>query len=214
LTRRVSGFAATLALLPDALSCAFFLVVWSNPLWLGLLSVRTALLTMLLEFMLVHASGFFGFFTYREDATKWQRIGTLCALSLFYFAMLAAFAKSFDEWWPLAAFAWLLAGKVAWVWMNPRGDDDAIGRHMAAWAGSVALFLGGVAYTSIADIPRWGMTEALQPGFGLDMASSGIWESQPHRVVAFGALYFGAMFVAKAVLYGFDRRRALYPHPR
>jgi hypothetical protein len=32
------------------------------------------------------------------------------------------------------------------------------------------------------------------------MASEGLWESQPHRVVAFGALYFGAMFLAKLVL--------------
>jgi hypothetical protein len=29
------------------------------------------------------------------------------------------------------------------------------------------------------------------------MASEGLWESQPHRVVAFGALYFGATFLAK-----------------
>src|SRR6185369_14550510 len=113
-------------------------------------------------------------------------------LSLFYFTMLAAFAKSFDEWWPLLAFLWVLVGKVTWVWSSqpdPEDPDgsDATFRQMAAWAGSVVLFLGGVAYTCIADIPRWGMTVALQPQFGLDMASEGLWESQPHRVVAFGA---------------------------
>jgi hypothetical protein len=86
------------------------------------------------------------------------------------------------------------------VWSNPAGDEHAMMRQMAAWAGSVVLFLGGVMATSLLDVPRWGMTRDVQPGFGLDMASSGIWEAEPHRVVAFGALYFGVLVLAKAVL--------------
>ena len=167
------------------------------------------MLTMLLEFFLVHATGFFTAFANAPDTSKLRRIGSLLALSLFYFTMIGAFAWSFHEWWPLAAFAWLLAGKVAWVWSNPRSDDDGMFRQMAAWAGSVALFLGGVAATSVLDVPRWGMTRELQPGFGLDMASSGIWESEPHRVVAFGALYFGATLLAKAGLAWWAARRTL-----
>ena len=203
-----SGAALWLPLLPDALTCGFFLVVWSHPLAFGPLSVKTAMLTMLLEFFLVHATGFFTAIGNDRDHSKWRRIGAMCGLSAFYVLMIGGFAYSFREWWPLAAFAWVFVGKVAWIWSNPPGDDDAMMRQMAAWAGSVVLFLGGVAYTSIADIPRWGMTEALQPGFGLDMASEGIWESEPHRVVAFGALYFGATFLAKWLLALLDRRRA------
>ena len=203
--RAASGAGLVFALLPDAMSLAFFLVVWSHPLAFGPLSVKTAMLTMLLEFFLVHATGFFTVFVNDQRGSKWKRIGAMAGLSLFYFTMIGTFAWSFGEWWPLLAFGWLLAGKVAWVWTSrPDPDDldgsDATFRQMAAWAGSVVLFLGGVVYTSIAEIPRWGMTVALQPGFGLDMASTGIWESQPHRVVAFGALYFGAMLLAKALL--------------
>ena len=200
MSRPASGAAFWLPLLPDLLTCAFFLVVWSNPLVFGPLSVKTAMLTMLLEFFLVHATGFFTVIANDPHDSRWKRIGMLSGLSLLYALMIGAFAYSFGEWWPLAAFGWLLVGKVAWVWQNPSGDDDATMRQMAAWAGSVVLFLGGVAATSVLDVPRWGMTEALQPGFGLDMASEGIWESQPHRVVAFGALYFGATFLAKFLL--------------
>jgi hypothetical protein len=191
-----------LPLLPDLVTCGFFLVVWWNPLVFGPLSVRTAMLTMLLEFFLVHATGFFTVFANDRLGSKWKRIGAMAGLSLFYVLMISAYAMSFHEWWPLLAFGWLLAGKIAFVWTSrPDADDpdggDATFRGMAAWAGSVALFLGGVVYTCIADIPRWGMTEALQPQFGLDMTSEGLWESQPHRVVAFGALYFGATFLAR-----------------
>jgi hypothetical protein len=183
--------------LPDAVSAGFFVIVWRWPFAFGALSVQTAMLTMLLEFFLVHATGFFTVFVNAGDVSRWKKVAALLALSCFYFLMLSAFALAFHAWWPVLAFAWLLAGKLAWVWANPRGDEAATGRQMAAWAGSVALFLGGTALTAMADVPRWGMTAALQPGFGLDMRSAGIWESQPHRVVAFGALYFAVTGVAK-----------------
>jgi len=175
--------------------------------------VKTAMLTMLLEFFLVHATGFFTVFANDRHGSKWKRIGAMAGLSSFYALMIGAFALSFDAWWPLLAFGWLLVGKVAWVLTSQADPDDpdgseATGRQMAAWAGSVVLFLGGVVLTSVGDVPRWGMTEALQPGFGLDMASTGLWESQPHRVVAFGVLYFGAMLVAKALLALWRLRKA------
>ncbi|MGH8028552.1 MAG: hypothetical protein ACREO3_01325 [Arenimonas sp.] len=222
--RPASGAARWLPVLPDAMTCAFFLVVWANPLVFGPLSVRTAMLTMLLEFFLVHATGIFTVFVY-DTGSRWKRIGGLLGLSSLYLLMVGAYARSFGEWWPLVAFGWLAAGKIAWVWTNTSGvarpaasggagpmlnfaDDDAISRHMAAWAASVALFLAGVAYTTIAQIPRWGMTVALQPGFGLNMASEGLWESQPHRVVALGAIYFGVTFVVKVLFALRDRWRA------
>jgi hypothetical protein len=212
--RPLANATLAFALVPDALSLAFFLIVWSHPFAFGALSVKTAMLTMLLEFFLVHATGFFTVFANDQRGSKWKRIGAMAGLSLFYFTMIGAFALSFQAWWPLLAFAWLLAGKVAWVWTSrPDADDpdgsDATFRQMAAWAGSVVLFLGGVVLTSVQDVPRWGMTADVQPRFGLDMASSGLWESQPHRVVAFGALYFGAMLFAKWVLAMWDRRRAM-----
>jgi hypothetical protein len=208
MSRPLSNVGLAFALLPDLLSVSFFLLVWADPLALGPASVKTAMLTMLLEFYLVHAAGFFPVITHSADFGKWRRIGAIAGLSSFYLLMIAAYAKSFGQWWPLLAFAWLAAGKVAWIWMNPRGDEGAIGRQMAAWAASVALFLFGVVLTSIQDVPRWGMTADVQPRFGLDMASEGLWESQPHRVVAFGVLYFGVTLLAKALFALWMRRKA------
>lgn len=199
--------ARWMPVLPDLLTTGFFLLVWSHPLVFGPLSIKTAMLTMLLEFFLVHATGFFTVFANDRGDSKWKRTLAMLGLSSFYVLMIGAFAYVFRVWWPLLAFGWLLAGKIAWVWSSRDTGADTTMRQMAAWAGSVALFLGGTAATAIMDVPRWGMTAALQPQFGLDMASSGLWESEPHRVVAFGALYFGVMFLAKAALALRDGRR-------
>jgi hypothetical protein len=204
-----TGLSRALAVLPDALTAGWFTLVWWRPLLFGALSVKTAMLTMLLEFFLVHGTGFFTVLSNARDLTPWKRIGAMVGLSLFYFLMLTAFAVSYHALWPILAFAWLLVGKIAWVWSNPRGADDEItGRQMAAWAGSVVLFLIGAVVTAGADVPRWGMTADVQPRFGLDMASSGVWEAQPHRVVAFGVFYFGVTFLVKGLLALFDGWRA------
>lgn len=204
-------FGAAVAALPDAATALWFLSIWKSPLLFGPLSVKTAMLTMLVEFFLVHATGFFTAFGSDGRASRSTRIAMLLGLSLFYLLMIGAFAWSFHAGWMLLAFGWLLVGKIVWVVQNPKPDDASTSRQMAAWAGSVLLFLAGCFFTVLADIPRWGMTAAVQPQFGLDMHSSGVWESQPHRVVAFGVLYFGASFVAKFLFALLARRRRLDP---
>jgi hypothetical protein len=102
-SKPASAWALWLTLLPDAMTCGFFLIVWWNPLVFGPLSVRTAMLTMLLEFYLVHATGMFTGFASGTDLPKWKKIGALLGLSLFYLLMIGAFARSFGQWWPLVA---------------------------------------------------------------------------------------------------------------
>jgi hypothetical protein len=221
LTAARSGWSRAFAVLPDAVTAGWFTLVWWRPLLFGALSVQTAMLTMLLEFFLVHGTGFFTVLSNARDLSPWKRTGAMLALSLFYFLMLTAFALSYHAFWPILAFAWLLVGKIAWVWSSARagkrtstrdaGAAPGFGaggeitfRQMAAWAGSVVLFLIGAVVTSGMDVPRWGMTADVQPAFGLDMASEGLWESQPHRVVAFGVFYFAVTFAVKALLALFD----------
>lgn len=64
--------------------------------------------------------------------------------------------------------------------------------------------VGGCALTVIAPMPRWGISADLQPRFGL--SGGGLWVDEPHRVVAFGVVYFGVLFVAK-MLVAVVRRR-------
>ena len=206
-------YGGIFAALPDAVTTGGFVLVWASPFVFGPLSVKSAMLTMLIEFFLVHATGFFTGFGSEPSMSRTQRIAILLGLSLFYVLMISAFAVNFHAWWLFLAFGWLLVGKIIWVVQNPKPDDNSTNRQMLAWAGSVALFLAGVLLTSVADIPRWGITEALAPQYGLN-THGGLWEAEPQRVVAFGVIYFGITFLVKLAIGLFDAGKASNPDER
>ena len=208
-----SRYGGIVAALPDAVTGCGFVLVWASPFVFGPLSVKTAMLTMLIEFFLVHATGFFTAFGSEASVSRLRRVGMLLGLSLLYVLMIGAFAWSFHAWWLLLSFGWLLIGKIVWVAQNPKPDDNSTNRQMLAWAGSVALFLAGVFLTCVADIPRWGITEALAPQYGLN-THGGLWEAEPQRVVAFGVIYFGITFLVKLAVGLFDAKRARVPDER
>jgi hypothetical protein len=197
--RIASGWAA----FPDALTAGLFLAVWLDPFVFGALSVKTAMLTMLVEFFLIHATGFFTALVNQPDmmprGQRWAVIGALCG---FYVLMIGAFAWSFGEWWPLLAFAWLVVGKFLWIRRDgPPGDDgDRTMLPMAAWAGSVVAYLLSCMATVIPDVPTLGMPLSLQPSFGLGEDSGGLWIDEPHRVVAMGVLYFSLLAAGKLLV--------------
>jgi hypothetical protein len=190
---RFSAWAAV----PDGITALMFAAVWCFPFVFGVLSVKTAMLTMLVEFFLIHATGFFTAIANQPSSDRRLRIGGVLALSLFYVLMIGAFAWSFGEWWPLIAFAWLAVGKLAWILRSAPASDDDTMWQMAAWAGSVVAYLFACLATVMAPVPRLGMAAGLQPGFGFGEGQGGLWIEEPHRVVAMGALYFALLCAAK-----------------
>ena len=191
---RPSAWAA----LPDGITAGMFAGVWWSPFALGPLSVKTALLVMLVEFFLIHATGFFTAIGGSAKVPRTTRMLSLLGLTAFYLVMVGAFAWSFQEWWPLLAFLWLAVGKAVWAWgTRPGVSDAAHASAMAAWGGSVVAYIFGAFLTILVPVPRLGMTEALQEGFGLD--GGGLWIEQPQRVVAFGLVYFGLLCIGKLV---------------
>lgn len=191
---RASAWAA----LPDGITGGMFVTVWLSPFALGELAVKTALLVMLVEFFLIHATGFFTAIGGAPKVPRATRMLSLLGLTGFYLVMVGAFALTFGEWWPLVAFLWLAVGKAVWAWgTRPGASDGAHASAMAVWGGSVVAYIFGAFLTILLPVPRLGMTEALQEGFGLD--GGGLWLDEPHRVVAFGAIYFGLLFTGKLV---------------
>ena len=70
---------------------------------------------MLVEFFLIHATGFFTAIANQPRSDRRLRIVGVLGLSLFYLLMIGAFAWTFGEWWPLLAFGWLAVGKLFWI---------------------------------------------------------------------------------------------------
>ncbi len=187
-TRLLSAF-------PDALTAGGCLIVWIAPFALGADAVKTVLLMMLMEFILVHATGFFTAIAAPGTTGRIQRIAMLLGLTLFYMLFVGVFAYQFRAWWPVTVFLWLVVGKIAWVFVNPRGREDEMGRQMMAWAFSVAAYLGAVFAGLFLPLPRLGLDAATVAS--LHLPANGEWIEHPHTAVSAAVLYYAALATFK-----------------
>ncbi|GHB95282.1 hypothetical protein [Thermomonas carbonis] len=179
---------------PDAITAGFFLLLWLVPHWLWADALRTGLLMMLVEFILVHATGFLGSMAMTNPGNTRRRWKPILLFAGFYLLFIAAWSWSFEAWWPLLAFAWLVAGKLALAW-QPLADADKAERLRSEWGISVLAYLGGVFITMLLPLPRLGLTSTVVAA--ADLPGSGEWVDKPHTVVAFGLLYFGVLAISK-----------------
>lgn len=176
-----------LSALPDAVTAGGCLVVWISPFAFGADAVKIVVLMMLVEFILVHATGF-SLGIVAGGGGPARRVGMLLALSLFYLLFIAAFAAIFHSWWPVTAFAWLLVGKIAWVFTGPRGADEDDTRQTSAWAFSLLAYLGAVFAGLLLPLPDLGLGAAVVPS--LHLPGSGAWVEQPKIAVGSAVIYY------------------------
>ncbi len=194
-----------LAAIPDLLTAAGFLLVWMHTEWFEPRWVATGMTTMLLEFFVVHATGFYTVVMYGDD-TRGRRVLYLAGLASLYLLLIAAFAWGMHAWWMVGAFFWLSIGKMLTVWTAPakaRSFEQSFDRQMlamAAWALSVVVYLGAVGASVMVVWPPYGVTPDVVRAAGFDPASGGEWEATPYKALAGGALYFGAMALLRTLL--------------
>ena len=190
-----AAFGRLLGAVPDAITGVACLVVWISPLAFGQGAVKTVVLMMLMEFLLVHGTGFFTVVALAADMSRGKRLLAMLGLLCFYALFVAAFAAAFRAWWPVWVFLWLAASKAIWIFAAPRDRDAETARQMGAWAFSVVVYLAAVFGGLILPLPRLGITEALVPTLGLP--GSGEWIERPHTAVAGMAFYYFAMAAFK-----------------
>lgn len=181
--------------LPDAATAGFFAVLWIAPQCLWPQALRTGLLMMLVEFILVHATGMLGGMALARKAGDGSPWKLLLGFTGFYLLFVGAFAWQFQAWWPLLALAWLLAGKVALL-LQPIADERKKLRLQADWALGVLAYLVGAFATTFLPVPRLGLERAVVSA--AELPGSGHWVSQPQSVVAFGLFYFSVLALSKA----------------
>jgi hypothetical protein len=175
----------SLAALPDLVTAGFFVSVWLSPLTLGPNAVKAAVLIMLVEFVLVHSSGFIGLTAVEPKLNLFEKLRRLMPVLLIYSLFIAAFALAWQEWWPILAFAWLIVGKLQLGMDRSLPSEIQAERIQGFWGLSVVLYLIGAFLTVLMPIPRLGM---IHDSYGLP--GSGHWISFPHTVVFFGVFYF------------------------
>lgn len=180
---------------PDAVTSVWCLGVWLDPLALGADAVKGVVLMMLMEFILLNATGFFTAIPFMLDLGRRTRIAMLLGLCAIYLALVAAFALPFHALWPFFAFGWLAFGKLVWVVRNRRANDDEQLWLMGAWAFSVAAYLGAVGAGVTLHLPTLGIVPAIVSS--LHLPGGGEWVATPHKAVAAAVFYFAALAVFK-----------------
>ncbi|MCF7220677.1 hypothetical protein [Marilutibacter chinensis] len=181
--------------LPDAVTAGFFALVWIAPQVPGAGAIRTGMLMMLVEFVLLHASAMIGSIALNASSSPRRKLTAVGGFAALYLLFIAAWAWQFRAWWPLVAFGWLVVGK-AWLVMQPLPRQDRRQMMQSEWAIGVMAYLAGTFATVFLPIPRLGMDPAIVAEAALP--GSGLWVSSPHTVIAFGVFYFGVLAVTKA----------------
>lgn len=199
---------------------AGFAITWVAPDTFGPTTVHKLTFLMLIEFLVVHATGFFtAAGSMRREAIAMpsvqaassgsgalQRLAMVTGLLLLYVLFAWGFSVSYGNAWPLFAFLLVVLPRLPDVVLRPT-DDDETGRAMAAWAAMTALYLGGAFATLALPVPPLGITPAVVAAQGFD--GGGAWPEEPWRAVAFGCIYFTGLAVVTALFERAARRRAM-----
>lgn len=197
-----------LAATPDALTALAFALAWTRPDLFGAQHIRDLMLVMLIEFLVVHSSGFYAGILALGDLGRARLTLMYLALAAFYMLFILAFSLSFDSTWPLWSFGWLMLSRFAHLWLAPADTGKEVGRMMGLWAASVAAYLFGAFATVMLPFPALGITPAVIAS--LHLSGSGEWIEQPYTVLAFGFIYFGIQALIKYYVSAPARR--LSPH--
>ncbi len=184
-----------IAALPDALTGLYFLSLWLFPLMFGPHAVRNGMLLMLVEFLLLHASIFLGNTAFSPGMPRAKKVRRMGGFAVLYGLFIGAWALAFEAWWPLLAFAWLLAIKFSGVFGHDVDNAIRLQRLQNTWAIGTLAYVGGVLLTTLLWVPRLGITSDVQTQLGIP--GNGLWVDHPQKVIAFGCLYFGTLALTK-----------------
>lgn len=196
----------------DLALAGVFLITWLDPGNDLARSVDVLLLMMLIEFITVHSSAMLGS-VWMGPGDRQKRLRGVIGLIGMYALFVGGFSIGFSTWAPFVGF-WLLTGnRLMGMFMGGRPDEATREDAERSWARSVVLYLAGAFLTTFMPIPRLGLTSDVMAA--IDIPGSGLWVDEPWRVMAFGAVYFGAggVLMVRDVVRGRETVSAGQPEP-
>lgn len=171
--------------IPDFLLGLTFLITWIEPKALGDDMVSSMFQIMLVEFIIIHSAGFMGNVIY-SNYPQSKKILYLLGFGLFYFVFIGAFAFSFKSWWPVFAFGGLLLNRMLSVITGQAetGKEQEFVKQM--WGVNVGCYLVSVFAAILIPLPEFGVS----PNDLSHLNMSGDFVDQPHKMMAWGFMYF------------------------
>lgn len=200
------GRAALASALPDFGLAAVYVLAWTAPNHIAPWVPRWAVLTMLLEFVVVHSTGFMGVIAFGRDQVR-EQVGMLLLLSAVYSLLVAGFAAGFHEWWMFGSFWLLTANRLSGILAHrDPGNGRGIDAFVIGWAASTLFYLLGAVLTAALDVPRFGLADPAVIR-GMHLEGGGLWVDEPWRVLAFGAAYFTAVGLFELAAFAIVHRK-------
>lgn len=160
---------------------------WDNGNW-----VRFGLGLLILEFVLLHSGAFMSAMIAKKH-TLARRLQLFAGLFLFYALMVLGFALSLDSFSLLWIFGGVCLGRLVTALTN---NSEGAETMMARSASGVLLYILVVFATVLLPIPEWGIDASVLNDVYPDRGG-GLWERQPERAIAGGAVYFLLMGIAE-----------------
>lgn len=199
------------AAIPDIALSAVFLLTWVAPGTMLRGTITYLMLLMLLEFIIVHSSAFMGS-VMLGDLPRTRKATTLVGIGGFYTLFVGAFSLAFKTWWPLWSFWGLTVNRLLSVLIGQAPDGERRILLQKNWAVSAVSYLVLCFVTVLLPLPRLGLTADVVSRESLP--GSGLWVDQPHRVIAFGFLYFLAVGISELFAHGWLPTSGLAPISR
>ena len=156
--------------------------------------VRHLVYVMLVEFILIHATGAVGWTMIEMNKRKANISNKGCVIAAFlllYLPFALSISALYGSLWPLLAVLWLILSKCPMLVAGVAEDAQTKG-FGARWVTMTFTFLMGTGLTLFLPVPRLGVTPEVVAALEFTEAG-GDWVEQPHRVLAFGVLYFGVL---------------------
>ena len=194
---------------PEIVASASYLVAWVAPSSLDPKMLRSLVLAMLVEFLVVHSSGFLSAFLGKSGARPRKTLPALLGLAALYLLFAGGFALAFGSWMPIWVIGWLIGSRVVTVVFDPREREDERARQQALWAAGAALYVVLAFVTAILPVPELGLDAGVRAA--MDLPGSGAWVDEPQRPIAMGALYFGLLAVIELRSWGLPPPRSARP---
>jgi hypothetical protein len=158
---RAVPWAHLIAAIPDFGLAGFFAISWVAPYAFGDHMLSRLELMMLMEFIILHSSAFLAC-AMTFPKLPILRIGALIGLGLLYTIFVSVFSLSFHTWWPIASFWVLLSNRMLAIVMGKAPHERDLDFIILGWAVGVACYLGYALLTATANIPRLGVSLAVQ----------------------------------------------------
>lgn len=181
--------------MPDFALATACVLAWIAPEAFAFPIVPWIMLTMLVEFIVVHSAPFMGLQLVSDMPTA-RKVRNVIVIGGFYSLFLLGFSLAFHAWWPFVSFWTLTFNRLTVLWFRQAPEGRARATLQASWAAGAACYLGGVFLTTLAPVPRLGISPSYVAS--LQLSGGGLWIDQPWRVVAFGALYFASLGMFEA----------------